>query len=252
MKSKHLALFLAPLALAWGASATALPTAIDSSINLRAQSGINNVPGSVFDTAFVSQGATVNTLNAAVSANATDPLYPGQFVNSHVAVTATWANAASGNVTFDNVGFTTNAFSGGATPSLGTDWRYTFTADATGQFTMNWNIFDAGSTSTFGLVGFWFTWSETPLQQLNFATSGTLTRDIVAGHTYFANLENQASIGGGVDTRTASMNGVFDWSMDTGSVAAIPEPETYAMLLAGLGLLGFAARRWKIKEAAAG
>jgi hypothetical protein len=32
-------------------------------------------------------------------------------------------------------------------------------------------------------------------------------------------------------------------------VAAIPEPETYAMLLAGLGLLGFAARRRKLKEA---
>jgi hypothetical protein len=31
----------------------------------------------------------------------------------------------------------------------------------------------------------------------------------------------------------------------------VPEPETYAMLLAGLGLLGFAARRRKQKEAAA-
>ena len=30
------------------------------------------------------------------------------------------------------------------------------------------------------------------------------------------------------------------------SLAAIPEPETYAMLLAGLGLLGFIARRRKI------
>ena len=27
------------------------------------------------------------------------------------------------------------------------------------------------------------------------------------------------------------------------SVAAVPEPETYAMLLAGLGLIGFSARR---------
>jgi len=34
-------------------------------------------------------------------------------------------------------------------------------------------------------------------------------------------------------------------------VAAIPEPETYAMLLAGLGLLGFATRRRKQKELAA-
>jgi hypothetical protein len=34
------------------------------------------------------------------------------------------------------------------------------------------------------------------------------------------------------------------------NVSAIPEPETYAMLLAGLGLLGFAARRRKLKLAA--
>ncbi len=33
-------------------------------------------------------------------------------------------------------------------------------------------------------------------------------------------------------------------------VAAVPEPETYAMMLAGLGLLGFLARRRKQKEAA--
>jgi len=35
------------------------------------------------------------------------------------------------------------------------------------------------------------------------------------------------------------------------TVTAIPEPETYAMLLAGLGLLGFAARRRKLKEVSA-
>jgi hypothetical protein len=34
------------------------------------------------------------------------------------------------------------------------------------------------------------------------------------------------------------------------SVTAVPEPESYAMLLAGLGLLGFAARRRTLKEAA--
>jgi hypothetical protein len=34
-------------------------------------------------------------------------------------------------------------------------------------------------------------------------------------------------------------------------VGAIPEPETYVMLVAGLGLLGFTARRRKLKETAA-
>ena len=38
--------------------------------------------------------------------------------------------------------------------------------------------------------------------------------------------------------------------LDAPIAAAIPEPETYALMLAGLGLLGFAARRRKQKEAA--
>ena len=37
-----------------------------------------------------------------------------------------------------------------------------------------------------------------------------------------------------------SSNG--DWGV-VDNVTAVPEPETYAMLIAGLGLLGFAARR---------
>lgn len=33
------------------------------------------------------------------------------------------------------------------------------------------------------------------------------------------------------------------WAVRNGDVVAVPEPATYAMLLAGLGLVGFAARR---------
>lgn len=34
------------------------------------------------------------------------------------------------------------------------------------------------------------------------------------------------------------------------NIAAVPEPETYAMMLAGLGMLGFSARRKKQKTVA--
>ena len=47
-------------------------------------------------------------------------------------------------------------------------------------------------------------------------------------------------------------NDLYAWPVHDGDVAApIPEPETYAMLLAGLSLLGFMGRRGKQKEAAA-
>jgi hypothetical protein len=43
----------------------------------------------------------------------------------------------------------------------------------------------------------------------------------------------------------------YSWAVRAGDVPAIPEPETWAMLLAGLGLLGLTARRGK-REGATG
>lgn len=48
----------------------------------------------------------------------------------------------------------------------------------------------------------------------------------------------------------AASNRAYVWSTSdvtvfTTQISAVPEPETYAMLLAGLGLMGFAARRRK-------
>ena len=48
-------------------------------------------------------------------------------------------------------------------------------------------------------------------------------------------------------TLTGSSGGTYGGTI---SAAPIPEPETYAMMLAGLGLMGFVVRRRKQKDAA--
>jgi hypothetical protein len=53
---------------------------------------------------------------------------------------------------------------------------------------------------------------------------------------------------GGVTGIQAGGVSLSAWAVRDGDVAAIPEPETYAMLLAGLGLLGFFAQRRKQKS----
>nr|WP_254442224.1 PEP-CTERM sorting domain-containing protein [Duganella vulcania] len=50
-------------------------------------------------------------------------------------------------------------------------------------------------------------------------------------------------LGGGVVVDRSKDTWFSSWSVKTISVNAVPEPEAYAMLLAGLGLVGFAARR---------
>jgi hypothetical protein len=72
--------------------------------------------------------------------------------------------------------------------------------------------------------------------------------------TRFSNFASGDSLSAGFqfnhETPIPVSGGTF-WSAHiSGSTPPVPEPETYAMLLAGLGLLGFVARRGKQKPTA--
>lgn len=80
------------------------------------------------------------------------------------------------------------------------------------------------------------------------ASNRLMTGERVVWNTSFALPTSFVSPEFALHVQSIGANGDSGWYVPT---TPIPEPETYAMLLAGLGLLGFAARRRKQKEAAA-
>jgi hypothetical protein len=87
---------------------------------------------------------------------------------------------------------------------------------------VNFELFDSSANSL-------FTWSTNPDH-----TSVIFSESLAAGAYSFTVYGDQPGVGFGVYDMTVSV--------------PIPEPETYAMLLAGLGLLGVVARRRKQQQ----
>ena len=165
--------------------------------------------------------------------------------------------------------YTGTSFSSSSTKiSLGT-----LSASGAGQVTYTYLGKEAGYQNIF------FAPSATPVWQINVSGSPSVGASVIKNTTggildfkFEGNTGNFAVNGGAWSTYSSiglikenysgydfiiGYNDSFsthnDWDdMVIGvSIAPIPEPETYALLLAGLGLLGFAARRRKLKEAAA-
>ncbi len=91
-----------------------------------------------------------------------------------------------------------------------------------------------------------FDFSET----LGGGASNRLTSgESVSWYTNFVNPTGFVTPEFALHVQSIGSNGDSGWYVPT--VSAIPEPETYAMLLAGLGLLGFVARRRQRKLAVA-
>ena len=191
-----------------------------------------------------SWAAVPTTLTESASVTANDG---ADFATTSGAATATWASADAGAVNFNQYGWTWNVNNGEFVETDltqnrgGDDWTYTFTATQNGTFSMAYNVAPT-TTQTFGLWGWSIDWSGAggglPVSNpFDPTASGVFTRSILAGQTYTVGLNGNPNLSSTGGDFSSFMNGQFNWS-----IAGVPEPATWAMMLVGFGGMGAAMR----------
>jgi hypothetical protein len=125
------------------------------------------------------------------------------------------------------------------TPTLDNTLKLTFAAPLVGSFSnLSYSLYD-GST----FLASYTIASNGKATAFNDATPYFSSTSLLANHAY------TLTLAGTVSSLNASQLAVYKVTTTNGSIAAVPEPESYAMLLAGLGLVGTIARRRRAKQA---
>ncbi|MEY8688988.1 MAG: PEP-CTERM sorting domain-containing protein [Leptothrix sp. (in: b-proteobacteria)] len=147
----------------------------------------------------------------------------------------------SGNISLN--GWYDSNISGGGNVSLtggllgGHEVHKTFTSYVDGMLWLNFNSSGSGLAAVFANNGNGG-WSFGTNLLNGVATD---TQFNAGAHSYSFAVTNNNSYA--VYLTNSDHTPLTFSTMGVGSVAAVPEPETYAMLLAGLGVLGFTGRR---------
>jgi hypothetical protein len=235
-----------PIIAVVGVPALAGPIVVGSQVQLAVSANVVGWGAPVIDTDSASQGATLNPLNASVSATHV----AGEFF-THVggSVSATWDSANVGAVTITDLGWDTYSADYAAYLQYSEfliyppqSWSYTFIPETDSTFTVDWSYFVTG-------VNFF---APSQLEQYSFAFSlardfslegpdtipsnstGSLSYALLAGHTYTAFLGPSVygSVGGFSEPRelARNMNGDFNWSI---TAAEVPIPGTIGLLAIG-------------------
>ncbi|WP_310476620.1 PEPxxWA-CTERM sorting domain-containing protein [Sandarakinorhabdus sp.] len=222
-------------------------TANSGTVNAGAQVTVGTAVNSNSDTD-TGPGAPAS-LNASASASLTDDQ---ALVSASNSIVATWASATQGNA---NMGWGWNAVNPGSTSATEvntnlapTNWEYNFTTGANaatfnGRWTLNVG-FEIGST--FGIQGVYgsggLPFNVTPflIEPVNGTGSFSVALNPNTSYTFgFFNFGNLSNTGGGLNSN-AFANFDLDWNI---TERGVPEPSSWAMLIAGFGLVGAAARR---------
>lgn len=223
-------------------------TANSGTVNSAAAVTIGQIVASDADTA--TSAGLPGALAASSSAQQSDQ---GNVISAFNSVSATWTSATQGSVA---LGWGWNAVSTSNPAGTQVDtrnapnqnWAYSFTTGASAAtFTANWTL-DVTSADSFGLQG---VYSFDTLSPFNI-TPGTVSPSDDAGSFSFAlapntsytlSLTNFGNFGPGTLNSVGTVQFDMDWTILQDRVPGIPEPASWALLIAGFGLVGATARR---------